>query len=194
MRESETPTSGTTRPGVDKFTVTTSDLSRTSVTDISETMTVHTLEADATGIPETVTIDSPGTVTIDSSETDTIDSSEVTQYSIVIYPTTYTSPVTYIQTATTTVSLDNSMQLPNADGTPQIIILVAVILGSIGLVFILSIITIYWLRRDSKVGNERELEDDSMLGTDSMLESDNQNDEQLPSYAEAIVRGRADIQ
>ncbi|CAG8544196.1 8293_t:CDS:1 [Racocetra fulgida] len=111
---------------------------------------------------------------------------------------------------TTTPSVSNT---PDSS-SPQAIILAASVLSSVGIITVLGIIVLCWFRRGEKRKFERDgvsqIHDDEIIlrrsRRDNFDGSIDQNDdfityrprdpddEQLPSYAEAIVRGRASLQ
>src|SRR4051794_22991907 len=114
-----------------------------------------------------------------------------------------TSTITEVKSSiiTTTVidnATANNSDNSNTSGSSNI--LVAALLGTIGLIIILSglLIIIFWLRRGEKPKrgivnrgltepNDNESINDEMV----TYRPSDPDDEQLPSYAEAVVRGRS---
>ncbi|CAG8549182.1 13773_t:CDS:1 [Cetraspora pellucida] len=130
---------------------------------------------------------------------------------VIITPyVTVTVPVFTDRIITTTPSVSNT---PDSS-SPQAIILAASVLSSVGIITILGIIVLCWFRRGEKRKFERDevsqIHDDEVIlrrsrrdnFDGSVDQSDDfvtyrprdPDDEQLPSYAEAVVRGRASLQ
>jgi len=121
--------------------------------------------------------------------------------------TTAGPTITAVPTATATVTttvIDKSSEASNSDisnmsGSTNI--LVVSLLGSVGLIIILSglLIIIFWLRRGEKskgIGDRgltqlNDVNDDGSTNDEMVTyRPSDLDDEQLPSYAEAVVRGR----
>lgn len=147
---------------------------------------------DAPQIPKT--IEPP--VTVSSIATITETKSSIT---------TTTALPTVITTVVNKTAADSSNNSNTQTGSTNV--LIAALLGTIGLIIILSglLIIVFWLRRGEK-SKERnrgltQLNDDELAGdindpvNDEMAtyRPSDPDDEQLPSYAEAVVRGRSSI-
>ncbi|CAG8684919.1 5647_t:CDS:1 [Funneliformis caledonium] len=120
-------------------------------------------------------------------------------------PTATITETSTITTAITTTIVNDAVM--NASDTSNTSlagsnnILLAALLGTIGLIIILSglLIIIIWLRRGEKTkgGIENrgltQLNDDgnTSVSMNDMNRPRDPDDEQLPSYAEAVVRGRS---
>jgi ATP-dependent Zn protease len=151
-------------------------------------------DSEDDGTPQTfnseISVETPAEIPAEATVTTVITSEGITATITEVKSSIITTTV--IDNATANNS-DNS----NISGSSNI--LVAALLGTIGLIIILSglLIIIFWLRRGEKskggIINRglTEINDNESINDEMVTyRPSDPEDEQLPSYAEAVVRGR----
>ncbi|RIA86194.1 hypothetical protein C1645_829673 [Glomus cerebriforme] len=150
---------------------------------------------------ESSSIDSEGSLFPSPTPTD---SASVQQFETpVITPDKVTATITEIASSIVTTTVRDAAADTSNTTSSSTNVLVTALLGTIGLIIILSglLFMIFWLKRGENkgvIGNRdlTQLNDDRRSLNDPTIDEmvtyrpSDPDDEQLPSYAEAVVRGR----